>query len=173
MRSTLAPQATDWNTYYQSVPITAQITRKYTTRTLLRAIERYVRPAPRIVEIGGANSCFIDRIIEGARPQSYDVIDTNEYGLKLLAKRGTPDRVLVRMYCQSILALSYKDPADLVFSVGLVEHFDPVDTRRAVVAHFDLLTSGGVAIITFPTPTLLYRMTRKLLEIAGMWKFPD
>jgi hypothetical protein len=28
-------------------------------------------------------------------------------------------------------------------------------------------------IITFPTPTLLYRVTRGLAEMFGIWQFPD
>jgi hypothetical protein len=28
-------------------------------------------------------------------------------------------------------------------------------------------------LITFPTPTLLYRLTRGFLEAIGQWKFPD
>ena len=60
-----------------------------------------------------------------------------------------------------------------MFSVGLVEHFDPARTREAILAHFSILRPGGIAIITFPTPTLLYRVTRGLIEAAGMWKFHD
>jgi len=63
--------------------------------------------------------------------------------------------------------------ADLVFSVGLVEHFKPSETRAAVLAHFDYLRPGGTAIITFPTPTPLYRVTRGFIEELGMWRFPD
>jgi hypothetical protein len=36
-----------------------------------------------------------------------------------------------------------------------------------------LLKAGGIAIMTFPTPTLLYRTARRLAERAGMWMFPD
>lgn len=63
--------------------------------------------------------------------------------------------------------------ADLVFSVGLVEHFEPKETNAAVQAHFDLLRRGGIAIVTFPTPTGLYRITRALITALGMWRFPD
>jgi predicted SAM-dependent methyltransferase len=55
----------------------------------------------------------------------------------------------------------------------LVEHFNREQTKAAVLAHFDYLRPGGTAIITFPSPTLLYRATRGLIEALGMWKFPD
>ena len=125
-----------------------------------------------IVEIGGANSCFLDSILAGVGCRSYDVVDTNEYGLSLLAGKVEGSEVL-RLHQQSVLDLHMRPQADLVFSVGLIEHFDPEETRKAVQAHFDVLRPGGVAIISFPTPTLLYRVTRGFIELLGMWKFHD
>ena len=104
--------------------------------------------------------------------RSYDVVDTNSYGLSLLEKKPGLSRV-VRLHRQNVLGLSMDSKADVVFSVGLVEHFDPAETRQAVLSHFDVLRSGGIAIITFPTPTWLYRAARKLIEAMRMWKFPD
>ena len=62
---------------------------------------------------------------------------------------------------------------DIVFSVGLIEHFDPAGTARVVAAHFDYLRPGGTAIITFPTPTWLYRVVRGLAEMTNNWIFHD
>jgi SAM-dependent methyltransferase len=171
-----ASQVTDWNEYYRNIPATATVTRKYTAAVLVKMIRRYAVPLETsglsIVEIGGANSCFIHSIMASVGTRHYDVIDTNEFGLGLLAGRFGDARP-VRLFRQSVLDLSYDEKADLVFSVGLVEHFTPADTRRAILAHFDVLRPGGTLIITFPTPTLLYRVTRRLIEICGMWKFPD
>jgi cyclopropane fatty-acyl-phospholipid synthase-like methyltransferase len=69
--------------------------------------------------------------------------------------------------------LSLDLEADVVFSVGLIEHFEPAGTRRAVEAHFELLKPGGLALLSFPTPTWLYRAARRLTELAGLWRFPD
>jgi SAM-dependent methyltransferase len=169
--------ATDWDRYYRSIPSTAKLTRKYSTSFLLRVIERFAKPSNAdlgmsVVEIGGANSCFLDAILARFLCRSYDVIDTNEYGLSLLSGRAGEGSV-VRLHKASILENSLELAADLVFSVGLIEHFEPAETRAAVLAHFDLLRPGGTAIITFPTPTRLYRATRAAIEALGMWKFPD
>ncbi|HEY2017069.1 MAG TPA: class I SAM-dependent methyltransferase, partial [Bryobacteraceae bacterium] len=169
-------RATDWDQYYTQVPSTARLTRRYTTSVLIQAIRRYAAPGRgdglSIVEIGGANSCFLDSILASVKCASYDVVDTNQYGLSLLEKRAASNPV-VRLHKQSVLSLSLDASADVVFSVGLVEHFDPHNTRAAVLAHFDVLRPGGIAIITFPSPTLLYRMTRRSIEAAGKWKFHD
>jgi putative flippase GtrA len=170
-------KATDWDRYYLSVPPTAKLTRRYSTWALLRAIKRYTAASREdgqlsIVEIGGANSCFLDAIVARFPCRSYDVIDTNEYGLSLLSDRAGDGKV-VRLHRASVLEHALDVAADVVFSVGLVEHFEPKETRAAVLAHFDLLRPGGTAIITFPTPTLLYRITRALISALGMWRFPD
>ncbi|HEV8132448.1 MAG TPA: class I SAM-dependent methyltransferase [Acidobacteriota bacterium] len=143
---------------------------------LIDAIKRHASPSQdgrlSIVELGGANSCFLDSILADIRPRSYDVVDNNQYGLSLLAKRIGKSEV-VRLHQQSVLALSLSTQADLVFSVGLVEHFDPSSTRQAVLAHFDVLRPGGLTIISFPTPTFFYRIARKCMELLGMWRFHD
>jgi glycosyltransferase involved in cell wall biosynthesis/SAM-dependent methyltransferase len=170
-----SPAATDWDEYYTSVPATAKLTRRYTTSVLLDALRRHATASSdrklSIVEIGGANSCFLHEILHHIPCRSYDVIDTNRYGLSLLEQKtaGLP----VGLHCESVLDLRMQAEADVVFSVGLVEHFDPRLTREAILAHFRLLRPGGTAIITFPTPTLLYRVARRLIEAIGKWKFHD
>jgi cyclopropane fatty-acyl-phospholipid synthase-like methyltransferase len=73
-----------------------------------------------------------------------------------------------------VLAFSgFNALADIAFSVGLIEHFSPSDTKRAIQTHFDSVRSGGLVIVTFPTPTLLYRTTRRTIELLGQWKFHD
>lgn len=167
---------TDWDRYYQAVPGTARLTRRYTTSALISCIKTYAEGITKglsIVEIGGANSCFVAAILADIQPRSYDVIDTNAYGLMLLAKRYASSSI-VRLHQENALSLppSFRE-ADVVFSVGLVEHFDPQGTSQAVRAHFDLLRPGGIAVITFPTPTMLYRTARASLEVLRLWKFHD
>jgi SAM-dependent methyltransferase len=167
--------ATDWDAYYESVPATAKLTRRYTTAVLLNAL-RMADPAAQhklnVVEIGGANSCFLDAIVRELRPAVYSVVDTNRKGLSLLEKRAA-GLECVQLRQESVLAMSLGPTADVAFSVGLVEHFDERQPRAAVLAHFDVVRTGGLVVISFPTPTPLYRATRKLIEAVGMWKFHD
>ncbi|HTT62063.1 MAG TPA: class I SAM-dependent methyltransferase [Bryobacteraceae bacterium] len=172
-----SPRTTDWDRYYASVPVTARLTRRYSTSVLLKAIARHAHTCQSdgrlsIVEIGGANSCFLDAILSRMPCRSYDVVDTNAYGLALLSRR-VGGRPAVRLHKHSILDDPLPMAADLVFSVGLVEHFAPGETRTAVLAHFGYLRPGGTLILTFPAPTLLYRATRGFLEALGLWRFPD
>jgi putative flippase GtrA len=167
--------ATNWDAYYKTVPATAKLTRKYTSSVLLSMIERFTPESGRakaILEIGGANSCFLDQIVDRIQPKSYTIVDTNEYGLKLLEGK-TREGCQLELRQENVLNLGLENQADLVFSVGLIEHFYPADTRKAVLAHFDVLKPGCCLIVTFPTPTLLYRISRGFLETFSLWKFPD
>jgi hypothetical protein len=165
--------ATDWTNYYENVPATAKLTRKYTTRVLIRALQKFLgKERPSLVEIGGANSCFLDEILRTVRPTRVDIVDLNEFGLDLLRQRLGPEQPVV-LHRQDCRTVSLPDSADAVFSVGLIEHFDPPSTREATLAHFRLSRPGGIVVITFPTPTWLYRMARVVCETLGLWKFPD
>ena len=168
-----APKVTDWDQYYSSIPFTARLTRKYTAMVLVHLLRKFSDSDGNrvLVEMGGANSSFFDRIQQKIKPQKYYVIDNNDYGLRLLESRAGANSVC--LLSENILNLRTRLEADVVFSVGLIEHFSPTDTRRAVLAHFDVLRPGGYAILSFPTPTLLYRAARGLCEMAGLWKFPD
>jgi len=116
--------ATDWDLYYRSVPPTARLTRRYSTSVLLAAMKRYAAPAGAdsrlaIVEFGGANSCFVDAILAAIPCRSYDVIDTNQYGLSLLSNRPAGAGI-IRLHQESVLDCRLALSADLVFSVGLI-----------------------------------------------------
>jgi len=167
--------ATDWTRYYRSVPVTARFTRKYTARVLIAALKSLrLRDdsGAVIVELGGANSCFLDRIVAELRPSAYHVVDMNEYGLDLLRRRRAgPSEIC--LHRQDVLNLELQLQADTVFSIGLIEHFDPAGTHQVILRHFDLLKPGGYALVSFPTPTWMYRAARSVVELLTMWNFPD
>jgi SAM-dependent methyltransferase len=173
MERSLKPEQTDWDSYYARPYRTASLTRKHTASVLVNLLQRNNGAHASILEFGGANSCFIDQILEEVAPARYDVIDSNRLGLDLLHSRyAGDDRVSVCL--GDVLAPS--EPGrlyDIVFSVGLIEHFDPAGTAKAIAAHFRYLRPGGTAIITFPTPTWLYRSVRGLAEITNNWIFHD
>jgi SAM-dependent methyltransferase len=169
----IAPTSTDWDSYYARPYKTASLTRRHTASVLVDLLQRKGGRGGSILEFGGANSCFIDRILAEVEPLRYDVIDNNQLGLDLLKSRyPNDDRVSVA----SGDVLASAAPArlyDVVYSVGLIEHFDVDGTAAAVATHFRYLRPGGVAIITFPTPTWLYRAVRGLAEATNSWIFHD
>ncbi|MFH1059432.1 MAG: class I SAM-dependent methyltransferase [Pseudomonadota bacterium] len=163
--------ATDWNRYYEQPCPAASLTRRFTAGRLLNAITRH---APHragglvLAELGGGASCCHDLLLKRLRPARYHVVDNNTLGLELLPRHERIERH------QFDLRQGFPDlRADVVFSLGLIEHFDPADTARVIQAHFDLAAPDGLVVMTFPTPTGVYRLARAVAEALGLWMFKD
>ncbi|MGY3621534.1 class I SAM-dependent methyltransferase [Bradyrhizobium sp. USDA 10063] len=169
----MKPTHTDWNSYYAKPYRTASLTRRYTASVLVEQIRVHGGSGANILELGGANSCFIDKILTEVGPARYDVIDSNRLGLDLLKSRYPNDARVTVQQGDVLGAPPVQGVYDVVFSVGLVEHFSPEGTARAIQAHFNYLRIGGTALITFPTPTWLYRCVRALAEATNNWIFHD
>jgi len=169
--------ATDWDAYYRRPGKLARLTRQITTKRLLACLRRYGRDGgslerARIVELGGGNSCFYGAVRAHLAPAVYEVVDNNRTGLDLLRERESEGAL--RVHDRDVLTLdAWTPPADVCFSVGLIEHFDREGTRAAIRAHFGVVRPGGLVVLFFPTPTWLYRAARGVIEAIGMWEFPD
>ena len=168
--------ATDWTRYYEKPFVTAHVTRRITAHRIAKMVlaaggfpERYGR----IIELGGGNSSFCNMLMRSLHDPHYAVLDSNSRGTELFkAKHPGPETEAV---CADILTLDAAsfEPADLVFSVGLVEHFPEEQTKIAIRRHFELAKPGGLVLITFPVPTFSYRIIRRAAEMLGIWRFPD
>ncbi|MFH0996862.1 MAG: methyltransferase domain-containing protein [Pseudomonadota bacterium] len=164
---------TDWDHYYERPYKTAAVTRRITAFYLIRLLLRSLETErPSIIELGGANSCFIDALYAKLNPADYTVVDNNELGLSLLEQRKREKSNLI-LVNDDVLNPCREAAADLVFSVGLIEHFDVSGTRAAIGTHFRFARPGGFVLLGFPTPTWLYRATRGLSEFLKLWQFPD
>lgn len=169
--------ATDWTRYYEKPFITAHVTRRITARRIakmLLAAGGFPERHGSIIELGGGNSSFCDTIMHHLFAQFYTVVDSNPRGTLLFWMKH-PDSDNYTNVCADILTLDAAslEPADLVFSVGLVEHFPEDQTMIAIRRHFELTKPGGLVLITFPVPTFSYRLIRRAAEMLGIWRFPD
>ncbi|MEZ5285801.1 MAG: glycosyltransferase [Vicinamibacterales bacterium] len=169
---------TDWTAYYDSVPVTARLTRKYAGRRLVAALAQAARasaPVRHVMEFGGASSCFLDRVCLALRPATYVVVDTNARGLSRLQSWHPPAGVqtALELVQHDVRHMDERPPVDVVFSVGLIEHFDVAGTREVLDAHLAMVRPGGAVVVSYPTPTWLYVVTRRVLESLRLWKFPD
>jgi hypothetical protein len=125
-----------------------------------------------VCEFGGANSCFVDDFLRLGGVK-YHVIDNNRFGCTLLTDRYKNDRRVV-VECLDVLSFSqHVAEFDVVYSVGLIEHFDISGTCSCIEKHFLACKPGGIVLISFPTSTLLYRAIRSIAEATGRWMFPD
>jgi SAM-dependent methyltransferase len=126
------------------------------------------------LELGGANSCFYDSLWCSLKPKTYTIIDNNELGLDRFTKNH-PDTQNTYLVKQDLLTecAVLDGTYDIVFSVGLIEHFSPEDTQKIIRSHFNFVKPGGLIVIAFPITTWLYRTARRVIEYLDMWAFPD
>lgn len=172
----LTNERTDWTAYYAEEKIPAFIL-KAVGRHIRRNLSKFVdcsRPIT-IAELGGANTVFYDLLKSAIPIAGYHVLDNNSYGLARSRARYPDDPALHTHLIDVLDDSAYRLAlnVDLVMSFGLVEHFAPADTRKCIASHFALAKPGGTVLISFPTPTLVYRAVRGLMERARRWDFPD
>lgn len=165
---------TDWDSYYQKPYKTASFTRKLTQNALLNTIKKYSKKKQNleICELGGGNSCFFDALVEDLYPSKYTIIDNNELGLKKFTECQKITSIS-RLFNDNVLELKHKGKYDIVFSVGLIEHFKNKDVITAIKSHFKIVKNEGIVIISVPTPTFSYRLIRKISEFFDLWIFYD
>ncbi|MFH1156123.1 MAG: GtrA family protein [Pseudomonadota bacterium] len=175
------PASTDWDAYYDKPFKTAHITRRFTLHSLVKFLnlsDRKLQGAT-IVECGGANSCFFDHL-HRLGFKRYTALDNNQRGLDKFAQRCTKSIATGELTLRNFDLLSQEQPpvndADICYSVGLIEHFHGPESREflsVLEKHFAMVRDGGLVVIAFPTPTWLYRASRRIIEMTGLWAFPD
>ena len=167
--------ATDWTRYYEKPFITAHVTRRITAHRIVKMVLAAggFPDSRHIIELGGGNSSFCDMLIQRLHASHYTVVDSNPRGVELFRQKHPEAETSA--VCTDLFELDAASvpPADLVFSIGLVEHFPEEQTKIAIRRHFELTKPGGLVLITFPVPTFSYRLIRRVAEKLGIWRFPD
>lgn len=173
----MTPLATDWDRYYDRPAPTAHLTRRYTAHWLQSTVRQYMSGKSQlsVIEFGGGNSCFFKGLAAALPIARYDIVDLNTKSLALFEQQGreVPSIATAAHRADLLTEAPALEPADIVYSVGLVEHFSPEGTREVVRRHFSCVKPGGIVIVTAPTPTWLYRAVRGAAEAIGVWAFPD
>lgn len=164
---------TNWDAYYSKEVKLASISRAWTIFYLQRLLSKFIsKDQTNFIELGGGDSCCISSLLKKFSPKSYLVIDKNNLGLEKLKKRY-PNDPHINTRQVDLLGSSFKASADIVLSLGLIEHFNKKGTASLIKTHFDSVKKGGLVLITFPTPTFLYKIARRLSELFGLWIFHD
>ena len=166
-------EKTNWDLYYKKSGKVIKTTRNITQNILLLLFKKYTVKPEKICEMGGANSCFYRGIRNVYPDANYIVIDNNDTGLNLFMKNNSNDKNISLVNKDLLTNNAPIINADIVFSIGLIEHFSKTDTAKIIREHFRAVNNNAIVIISFPTPTFLYRIVRVFAELAGIWRFPD
>jgi 2-polyprenyl-3-methyl-5-hydroxy-6-metoxy-1,4-benzoquinol methylase len=125
------------------------------TRNVFRLLRRYLRPGIRYVEVGCAPGKILSWV---ARETNAPVcgIDYSPTGAETARWLCSSLGVKADIRCEDALNSSFERASfDLVFSCGLIEHFE--DPAPMVAAHVQLLAPGGTALIAVPNYSGIYR----------------
>jgi hypothetical protein len=165
------PSVTDWDVYYKNRKFSINL-RYITEKLLLRILGRLSgKEISSITEFGGGDSCFYEALAKAFPQAKYTIVDNSEAGVALFLRKYTGENIAALK--ADILCPISIHKAEIVFSVGLIEHFPPEDTERCIAAHFDAVWPGGLVLISYPTPTIPYRIIRSLAEMLHIWRFHD
>jgi len=167
---------TDWSSYYNKKSIASKLTQKITQKYIFEYMNKYILDKSNLktVEFGGANSCFFDFIADKFKPKEYVIIDNNQFGLDKFKENKNDYNCEIQLINDDILKVNKpSETFDYCYSIGLVEHFNIENTKKAIEAHFRYTKEQGIVLISFPTPTFQYRLIRKCMEALSLWKFFD
>lgn len=166
---------TDWTNYYQkNRSFFSVFTQRYTLDKILQALTTYTSGQKlRILELGGANSCFAEAICLNSDIECYDVVDNNELGVNMFNKKNLNTASHEGILGNLTKEVEWVKQYDFVYSIGLIEHFNKADRDKVIESHFRFCKENGIVMISFPTPTLKYRFVRKCMEMIGAWQFWD
>lgn len=165
---------TDWTNYYSKEKSWFS---KYTQQFTLEKILAYYelignKKQTKILELGGGNSCFAEGIVKNRDVAAYNIIDNNSLAVDLFNKK-TFDVPHFGYEMDLTSDIEASGEYDFVFSIGLIEHFPPDDQAMVVKNHFKFVKPGGLVFISYPTPTLKYKICRGIMETLGKWQFVD
>lgn len=170
-------KATNWTEYYSKPKSKfSTVTQKITLKKLIYYIERYAADKLDIMELGGGNSCFAKGLLAGCGKVSintYSIIDSCEVAVKQFQEMKLSGNAYLADLTSDTALTQIEKKFDLVYSVGLIEHFRGKDIDKIIAAHFQLCKEDGIVLISVPTPTLQYLLIRKCMELLGVWGFPD
>lgn len=166
---------TDWTKYYeQPKSIFSAFTQRFTLKKIVSIIRKELgNNAINVLEFGGGNSCFAHELKKEVQISSYAIIDNNKLAVEKAQERYPyMDCCLADARDKNVQNHINKE-YDFVYSVGLIEHFRGIDIKSIIANHFECAKKDGIVMITFPTPTVKYKITRKIMEFLNCWQFYD
>lgn len=168
------PEQTDWTAYYSKPKSKfSSATQKITQNLLTYYIKKYTDKSLNIIELGGGNSCFAHGLMDHIDISNYSIIDNCEVAVEMFKKMHLPGNAYVADLKAEHAVDNIPDVFNVVFSVGLIEHFNTQEIIQIIGTHFKLCEPGGIVVISVPTPTLQYCLVRRFMEVLRVWRFHD
>jgi SAM-dependent methyltransferase len=113
-------------------------------------LARYITAGSKVLEIGAGASHALAALAGRRRCDAYGM-DTNNDGLLKTRTFASNESAKVNLIHGTGFSLPFEDSEfDVVYSQGLIEHFEVADTRNLVLEHVRVCKSGGKVIVSVP-----------------------
>jgi len=125
----------------------------------------------KILELGSGTGYNSFNLTKEFRVSKVTLVDSNKGALAASKKRFKNYKV--EFINDDVMKLKEKDEYDLVHSQGLIEHFQGRNLNKIISVHTNFVKKGGYLLLFYPTPTLTYKVIRKVGELLKLWIFSD
>lgn len=125
-------------------------------------LRKHIRPGMKVLEIGCAPGRLLAWV---AKKLKADVagIDSSLEGMNTANKLFDILGLEADLRCEDVFATSFAcDYFDVVYSTGVIEHFK--DPANLVRIHVELLKPGGMALLTVPNYTGIYKWVEEWFD---------
>ncbi len=164
---------TDWEQYHKRVRVSQRflwtVWRAYVS--LLRGFS-FSHPI-KIIELGCGTGYHTLKMTRLYPVSKVTLVDFNSSVIEDTKQRFADLNCHKEFLLSDLFKLELNEKYNIVHSQGLLEHYTSEERKRLICLHRDLLTPDGIALILVPTPSLVYRFWRGLLERLHLWIYPD
>lgn len=136
-------------------------------------LERYVPASSKILEVGGGGSHTLGALAARLNCTAFG-IDPDRNGAAKTKLLAEAESAKVEMIRGDGFCLPFDDGEfDVVYSLGLVEHFSALQTDELVAEHVRVCRPGGLVIVAVPNSLNLPHTARKALLGSRYEYFPE
>jgi ubiquinone/menaquinone biosynthesis C-methylase UbiE len=148
------------------------VLRRNTSKKYAEKISKLLdgKASPRILEIGCGSAATFQYLREKIPNASLTGLDFSPMALEL-ASKNNPATKFIEGDARKLPLKS--NQYDLVYSLGLIEHFSREDAKEIILEHARTTKKGGIVIIVVPAKYSALNLVRIIAGKSWPWGFED
>lgn len=158
----------NWENYWKNVPSFIDIIYRWSIwPNYEKFINRISKKNLKILELGSGLGLNTIKILKNFGGEA-TLIDFSSYAIEKSKKLFRKNNLEARFIRKNILDIKFNEKFDLVFSEGLLEHFNKNDRTKAFDVHMKSVKKGGYVMIFVPIKSKMYNICSFFFNLLGM-----